>query len=1048
MKQIALFSLCVTGSDAISPNGKASRVSLFLLLMYSCVVHAQFTNDYYLPSISQPSPNAVSLGQYGDVTVSYYTGIPQISIPLLPVKTQSGFELPVSLNYYANGVKIDDLPSAAGMNWSLNAGGVITKTTRGMDDFGLTSTLSEGYYWTQQRAPEPNSTIGPCMFAAKAADGDIDIEPDLFYYNVTGAAGKFVFKADKSIVQLPYKNIDIAVQGLSFPVTGNTRPEWIIKDADGNIYHFEEAGVEKSQIMSASPSLAYTSSYFITRLITKAPAECITFEYEDYIHQYTVTAGNMHAVGFSQASSPGALADDGCESSIFSQSLSSNMKSYSKLLSRITYKGYTVEFVYSPSGIPSQIKKLDAILYKYNGTLYRKFVLQYTIENTKDRFWLTRVIDVDISNNTTNNNYAINYNSPASIPARLSGIHDRFGYYNQNTTPHYAPKIPGIYYGSMNYPSVNTESNADYMLYGTISEMVYPTKGKTKFVFEPHSFKGADNDPAVFIGAGLRIKEVVSYDDAASTVPFKREIFMYEDGKIMVMPNPYYYYVRGCTHTSLCRFIASSTTGNIAMSNSAMGSMVGYSKVVRMLMGSTGIPNGKEELEYQNNRPSLPYVVNGGSASQVPYDALRLIPPGTPCDETYLSSQNGFLHTHSVYAYKMGAYYLAQKTSYLIDPDAPADGLSCSLFRYPGCSSEPAFSDLDFCNRIVQVDYHLNAKVARPVGKEIKTYDLVNGVPSSGFISLTESYEYDKLQVSRQTSTKSNNQAIVIDKTYESTGSPYFTYNAPVTIQKRIGGVLVDEAEYTYHGAEPTLMEQVKFIENRVLGALSGNTTPLTDQSNVVYEFNGSNQLVNAIPYNAVGIGYLWDEDLGKLMAESGNAKQNNIAYTSFESENASGRFTYTVSGLTNTCRTGNKGYLLGGANTLSTVVNDAALYKITFWTEAGFSGAGITLSNGHVLSQFSETYPGNSWTFWSFTIKTNGNSSVSVNGNGTIDEVKQHPEEAKMKSYVHHPFYGILAENDEKDNVKTYSYDVFGRLCAVRDHDGTLLQVLKYNVK
>jgi hypothetical protein len=1050
MKQIALFSpysAGTAGSFAVKFNAKASAVLCFLILLV-CTARAQFANDYSLPAISQPSPNAVSLGQYGDVPVSYYTGIPQICIPLFSIKTQSGFELPVSLSYYANGVKIDDLPSSVGMNWSLNAGGAITKTTRGMDDFGLTSIVSEGYYWTQERAPMSNTAMGPCIFAAKAADGDIDIEPDLFYYNVTGAAGKFIFKTDKSILQLPYKNMDIEVQGLYYPVNSSTKPTWIIKDADGNIYNFGETGIEKSQIMSVSPSLAYTSSCFLTEIITKAPSESVTFEYENYIHEYTATAGGMHGVGFALAASPEGQGDNGCESTMFSQSTSSNMKSYSKLLSRITYRGYTIEFFYSVSGIASQVKKLDEIVYKYNGVIYRKFVLQYLIDATKDRFWLTKIIDVDVSTNGSNNNYTISYQSPSAIPARLSGIHDRFGYYNQNANPHFAPKIPGILYGTMTYPSVNTDPDIVYMLYGTIDEIIYPTKGKTKFIFEPHYFKASDTDPSTYTGAGVRVKEVISYDDASTTAPFKREIYSYEGGKIMIMPNPYYYYVTGCTYSTICRFFASITTSNVSLSNSAMGSMVGYSKVTRMMMGPLSTPNGKDEFEYLNNRPALPYVSNGGSASQVPYDALRLIPPGTPCTETNQSSQNGFLLAHNVYAYKSGSFLPVQKISYTIDPNAPADGQGCSVFRYPACALEPSFSDPDFCNRIVQVDYSVNAKVSRPISKEIKIYDLINGVPTSNFITATETYEYDKLQVSKQTTGKSNTQAIVIDKTYRFNAKPFFTYNAPVTVQKRIGGVLTDDAEYLYHSSEPTLVEEIKFKENQPLGTSSGNTALLNDQSNVVYAFNSSNELTDAIPYNGIGIGYLWDKDLGKLMAEARNGKSEDIAFTSFESAGASGRFNYSQSGITNDARTGCKGYELGSSNMLSTNVTTAGNYKITFWIYTGFSGPGISLSNGNIISQFSETYTGSNWTFRSFTIKANRGCTINITGNGTIDEVKLHPEEALMKSYVHHPFYGMLSENSEKANIKTYQYDVFGRLFMIRDHDETVLQLLKYNLK
>jgi hypothetical protein len=54
-------------------------------------------------SITIPSPNASSLGLYGELPVSYFTGIPEISIPLYEVKGTK-IELPIKLSYHASGM--------------------------------------------------------------------------------------------------------------------------------------------------------------------------------------------------------------------------------------------------------------------------------------------------------------------------------------------------------------------------------------------------------------------------------------------------------------------------------------------------------------------------------------------------------------------------------------------------------------------------------------------------------------------------------------------------------------------------------------------------------------------------------------------------------------------------------------------------------------------------------------------------------------------------------------------------------------------------------
>ena len=104
----------------------------FFLIMYS----ASFGQK--LPEVVPPSPNAASLGQYADVPVSYYTGIPNISIPLFEVSS-GDIKLPITLSYHASGIRVDQEASWVGLGWSLNAGGVITKQKRGVDDFFIFS---------------------------------------------------------------------------------------------------------------------------------------------------------------------------------------------------------------------------------------------------------------------------------------------------------------------------------------------------------------------------------------------------------------------------------------------------------------------------------------------------------------------------------------------------------------------------------------------------------------------------------------------------------------------------------------------------------------------------------------------------------------------------------------------------------------------------------------------------------------------------------------------------------------------------------------------
>lgn len=80
-----------------------------------------------------PTPNQSSLGSYGIIPVSPYTGKADISIPLYST-SQRDVDLNISLTYDTSGLLINQLPGWTGHNWTLNAGGAITRKINGRPD--------------------------------------------------------------------------------------------------------------------------------------------------------------------------------------------------------------------------------------------------------------------------------------------------------------------------------------------------------------------------------------------------------------------------------------------------------------------------------------------------------------------------------------------------------------------------------------------------------------------------------------------------------------------------------------------------------------------------------------------------------------------------------------------------------------------------------------------------------------------------------------------------------------------------------------------------
>jgi len=84
-------------------------------------------------NVIAPSPSATAFNQFIDTPVGHYTGIPNIGVPIYTLQLPQ-FSLPISLNYHAGGLKVGDHSTWVGAGWSLNAGGAINRTVRGLPD--------------------------------------------------------------------------------------------------------------------------------------------------------------------------------------------------------------------------------------------------------------------------------------------------------------------------------------------------------------------------------------------------------------------------------------------------------------------------------------------------------------------------------------------------------------------------------------------------------------------------------------------------------------------------------------------------------------------------------------------------------------------------------------------------------------------------------------------------------------------------------------------------------------------------------------------------
>ena len=259
--------------------------------------------------VHAPSAEVASLEKYIDMPVGTFTGIPDINIPIYEINA-NGIKVPINLSYHATAFNPNEHPGWVGMNWSLNAGGCISRSVKGVPD--------DWVIWEYYRT---DKNIFRCMYFDSmyheyfgsdktyfhGYEGELaDKENDVFYFNFLGYSGKFVFdiNANKPVILNNVNNLKIVVdkelhldEFLHLNELNTTMPAKVLSisgfeivDSRGFRYHF--GGIEADKLTNVSRStsigagLPYeerriqTDSWHIDKIIDPYGNVLVTFDYE------------------------------------------------------------------------------------------------------------------------------------------------------------------------------------------------------------------------------------------------------------------------------------------------------------------------------------------------------------------------------------------------------------------------------------------------------------------------------------------------------------------------------------------------------------------------------------------------------------------------------------------------------------------------------------------------------------------------------------------------------------------------------------------------
>ena len=262
---------------------KKIRLLFVLLVFYSINGFSQEEdeNTSLMPRVAPVSPEAASLGKYGDLPVNLATGRLNFTIPIYTIKVDD-FELPIYLSYNYSGLLAEEDPGMAGLGWTLNAGGMVIRQLRGRPDeevggmgyvrgnIGIDHVIPFSFgQWHGDDLKSKEYTL-----FHMSETNNADTQPDKFIINVGNLSGNFSFNELGDAIFYPYKNYIVSL---------TSDKKFKIIDNKGIRYYFydkEETYLDPNTSNEIdNPPMDYVSGWRITNIILPNTDNSIDFEY-------------------------------------------------------------------------------------------------------------------------------------------------------------------------------------------------------------------------------------------------------------------------------------------------------------------------------------------------------------------------------------------------------------------------------------------------------------------------------------------------------------------------------------------------------------------------------------------------------------------------------------------------------------------------------------------------------------------------------------------------------------------------------------------------
>lgn len=231
-------------------------IILITLILTQNLILAQ--NEINFGNFSKPVPSVSSLSTYTNTPVSFASGIPEISFPLMQLPTHNkGINLGVTLAYHPLNISQEEPASEVGAGWSTFSGGCISRE--------IILEPDEKY----------NNASAPTY---KKNEFD-----DIYYYNIPGISGKF--KILRDIANNTFSIVNLTANDVKIEYTRENNDatlvitSFTITDNLGNKYLFNDYSQSRFNDSLFLGTL-YKSAFFLSQILDPNNIELAAFTYQ------------------------------------------------------------------------------------------------------------------------------------------------------------------------------------------------------------------------------------------------------------------------------------------------------------------------------------------------------------------------------------------------------------------------------------------------------------------------------------------------------------------------------------------------------------------------------------------------------------------------------------------------------------------------------------------------------------------------------------------------------------------------------------------------